>query len=164
MQASQLGVLLADAQAKSSAAAGTANGTGSKAKAGKVVFGATGNRLLDKQQADKAAKPAAPKPEVLPRIRNSTPRFCTLPFCLCWHLPKAHVSAPCSCGSGKLLSRKKSGACRNMTFVPEHTGGEEGGAKIQGICWQAAISEGLTSISTDAALEQGALLVNAQAS
>ena len=65
MQASQLGVLLADAQAKSSAAAGTANGTGSKAKAGKVVFGATGNRLLDKQQADKAAKPPAPKPEVL---------------------------------------------------------------------------------------------------
>ena len=65
MQGSQLGVLLADAQAKSSAAAGTANGTGSKAKAGKVVFGATGNRLLDKQQADKAAKPPAPKPEVL---------------------------------------------------------------------------------------------------
>ena len=64
MQASQLGVLLADAQAKSSAAAGTANGTGSKAKAGKVVFGATGNRLLDKQQANNAAKAPAPKPEV----------------------------------------------------------------------------------------------------
>ncbi|CAL5227295.1 g10230 [Coccomyxa viridis] len=53
----------ADAQAKSSAPNGTANGTASKAKAGKVVFGPTGNRLLDKQQANTAAKPPAPKPE-----------------------------------------------------------------------------------------------------
>lgn len=57
-------VLTADAQAKSSAPNGTANGTASKAKAGKVVFGATGNRLLDKQQANNTAKPPVPKPEV----------------------------------------------------------------------------------------------------
>ena len=44
--------------------------------------------------------------------------------------------------------------------MPKHAG-EEGGAKVQSICWQAAISEGLTSKSTDAAPEQGALLVNA---
>lgn len=61
---SQLVVRVADAQAKSSAPAGTANGTASKAKAGKVVFGATGNRLLDKQQATNSAKPPAPNAEV----------------------------------------------------------------------------------------------------
>ena len=68
-------MLIADAQAKSSAPNGTANGTASKAKAGKVVFGATGNRLLDKQQASSAAKPPVPKPEV------ALPRFGTLGAC-----------------------------------------------------------------------------------
>ena len=81
MQGSKLSVLLADAQAKSSAPAGTANGTGSKAKAGKVVFGATGNRLLDKQQADKAAKPPAPKPEVLTVFTTPAPKHLTLALC-----------------------------------------------------------------------------------
>ena len=55
-------MLLPDAQAKSAAPA--ANGTASKAKAGKVVFGNTGNRLLDKQQAKGAAKAPVPEPEV----------------------------------------------------------------------------------------------------
>ena len=55
---------ITDSQAKPSAAGATANGTAGKAKAGKVVFGATGNRLLDKQQANNGAKPPASKPEV----------------------------------------------------------------------------------------------------
>ena len=49
-----------------------------------------------------------------------------------------------------------------MTYMPEHAG-EEGGAKVQSIRWQAAIFEGLTRNSTDASPEQGALLVNAWA-
>lgn len=68
-------LLTADAQAKSSAPNGAANGTASKAKAGKVVFGATGNRLLDKQQANSSAKPPVRKPEV-GLLQVTFPRVC----------------------------------------------------------------------------------------
>ncbi|CAK0756728.1 hypothetical protein CVIRNUC_002480 [Coccomyxa viridis] len=64
--------LPADSQAKPSAAGATANGTAGKAKAGKVVFGATGNRLLDKQQASNGAKPPASKPE---EAKQEDPKF-----------------------------------------------------------------------------------------
>ena len=142
-------LLIADAQAKSSATNGTANGTTSKAKAGKVVFGATGNRLLDKQQANSAAKPPVPKPEVgLPQV--------TFPgVYLSLLADVAHVNKS-SCGERDGL-RQHSGCNQSghsvlslmvhaETSFAEHAG-EEGRVKVQGLWWQTALSEGLTAIS-----------------
>ena len=58
----EVGIVGCTAEGSSEGAAKPAEGNRPGQKSGKVVFGATGNRLLDKKLA--AEKPKAPKPEV----------------------------------------------------------------------------------------------------
>lgn len=72
MQHARLTVVVAARAAAAAGAAGAANGAepGNRPgqKSGKVVFGSTGNRLLDKKLATEKPKPPAPKPEVCPTL------------------------------------------------------------------------------------------------
>ncbi len=107
------------------------------------MFGPTGNRLLDKQQANTAAKPPAPKPEV--------------------GLVERTTFGVCSCAPDRSLAHRMAQVtCRNVRMAdlpswacnaePDNTccdiivghAGEEGRVKVQGVRWQATISEGLT--------------------